>query len=81
MVDDTGKLLDHQTIYLVQGGDALERSRQSLREICRKFAIAAVAVGNGTHGRETEDFVRDVLASAQAHAEQRDSPIGRLVSS
>jgi uncharacterized protein len=63
VVDDTGKLLDHQTIYLVQGGDALERSRQSLREICRKFAIAAVAVGNGTHGRETEDFVRDVLTS------------------
>ncbi len=63
VVDDTGKLLDHQTIYLVQGGDALERSRQSLREICRKYPIAAVAVGNGTHGRETEDFVRDVLGS------------------
>ncbi|MEO7331706.1 MAG: Tex family protein [Minicystis sp.] len=63
VVDDTGKLLDHQTIYLVQGGDALERSRQSLRAICQKYPLAAVAVGNGTHGRETEDFVREVLTS------------------
>src|SRR4029077_2537904 len=39
VVDETGKLLDHQTIYLVQGGDALERSRQALRAICRKFSL------------------------------------------
>jgi uncharacterized protein len=63
VVDDTGKLLHHETIYLVQGGEAMERSRQNLRAICRKFPLAAIAVGNGTHGRETEDFVREVLVS------------------
>ncbi|HEY5373044.1 MAG TPA: Tex family protein [Polyangiaceae bacterium] len=61
VVDETGKLLEHETIYLVQGDAALERARQSLRAICKKYAIAAVAVGNGTHGRETEAFVRDLL--------------------
>jgi uncharacterized protein len=61
VVDETGKLLEHETIYLVQGDAALERARQSLRAICQKYAIAAVAVGNGTHGRETEAFVRDLL--------------------
>jgi uncharacterized protein len=61
VVDETGKLLEHETIYLVQGDAALERARQSLRTICKKYPLAAVAVGNGTHGRETEAFVRDLL--------------------
>ena len=61
VVDETGKLLEHETIYLVQGDSALERARQSLRAICKKYPIVAVAVGNGTHGRETETFVRDLL--------------------
>ncbi|MDB4993254.1 MAG: hypothetical protein JWM74_686 [Myxococcaceae bacterium] len=63
VVDDTGKLLDHTTIFLVQGDDATERARQTLRALCKKFALRAVAVGNGTHGRETEAFVREVLVA------------------
>ena len=63
VVDDTGKLLEHQTFYLVQGAEATERARQMLRAICKKYALRAVAVGNGTHGRETEAFVKEVLAS------------------
>src|SRR6187431_304370 len=59
--DETGKLLHHETIYLVQGDAALERARQSLRALCKKYPIVAVAVGNGTHGRETEAFVRELL--------------------
>jgi len=61
VVDETGKLLEHETIYLVQGDAALERARQSLRALCKKYPIVAVAVGNGTHGRETEAFVRELL--------------------
>ncbi|WP_437963040.1 Tex family protein [Sorangium sp. So ce260] len=63
VVDETGKLLEHTTIYLVGSSDALERARQDLRRICRKYPLRAVAVGNGTHGRETEAFVKDVLGS------------------
>jgi uncharacterized protein len=62
VVDDTGKLLENQTFYLVQGAEATERARQTLRALCKKYALRAVAVGNGTHGRETESFVKDVLA-------------------
>jgi len=62
VVDDTGKLVDHALINLVQGDGALERAKITLRELCKKHHPAAIAVGNGTHGRETEAFVRDVLA-------------------
>ncbi|HEX6764431.1 MAG TPA: Tex family protein, partial [Polyangiaceae bacterium] len=61
LVDATGKLLVHETIYLVQGDAALEKARETLRKLCKTHAPRAVAVGNGTHGRETEAFVREVL--------------------
>jgi uncharacterized protein len=62
VVDETGKLLENQTFYLVQGAESVERARQILRALCRKYSFRAIAVGNGTHGRETEAFVREVLA-------------------
>jgi uncharacterized protein len=63
LVDETGKLVAHDTIYLVQGDAALAKARETLRQLCRLHAPRAVAIGNGTHGRETEAFVREVLAS------------------
>src|SRR5262249_19141012 len=63
VVDETGKLLENQTFYLVQGAEATERARQTLRALCKKYPLRAVAVGNGTHGRETEAFVKEVLSS------------------
>ncbi|MGC4091701.1 MAG: Tex family protein [Polyangiaceae bacterium] len=61
VVDATGKLLEHETIYLVQGAGALDKARQTLRRLAKTHNVRAVAVGNGTHGRETEQFVRDLL--------------------
>jgi uncharacterized protein len=63
LVDATGKLIAHETIYLVQGDAALEKARETLRKLCKLHAPRAVAIGNGTHGRETEAFVREVLAA------------------
>jgi uncharacterized protein len=63
VVDDTGKIIDHTVLYLVQGDHATAKARESLRTICKTHCPAAIAVGNGTHGRETEAFVREVLAS------------------
>ena len=63
VVDDTGKIIDHTVLYLVQGDHATAKARESLRTICKTHRPAAIAVGNGTHGRETEAFVREVLAS------------------
>jgi len=63
VVDQTGKLLEHTVIYLVQGDRAMEEARQTLRVLCRRHKPAAIAIGNGTYGRETEAFVRDVLVS------------------
>ncbi|MBI5496831.1 MAG: RNA-binding transcriptional accessory protein [Deltaproteobacteria bacterium] len=61
VVDQTGKLLDHTLLMLVQGEGALHKSEAILLGLVERFKPVAIAVGNGTHGRETESFVRDVL--------------------
>jgi uncharacterized protein len=68
VVDDTGKLLHHTVIHLVSGDGAIARARETLSALLAEFAPFAVAVGNGTHGRETADFCRDVARSAGSAA-------------
>jgi len=65
VVDETGKLLEHTVIYLVQGDGATKQAERTLLQLIEKYKPIAVAVGNGTHGRETERFVRDVLKQAE----------------
>jgi uncharacterized protein len=60
-VDATGKLLEHVTIYPFKGDDAAERSGRVFADFVKKAGPYAIAVGNGTGGRETESFVRRVL--------------------
>lgn len=61
VVDDTGKLLTHALIQLVGGPAALEQAKKTVTELVKKHRPFAVAVGNGTHGRETADFCRALL--------------------
>lgn len=63
VVDHTGKLLANATLYLVQGEEALARARATLLQLCAAHEPVAIAIGNGTHGRETESFVRDSLST------------------
>ena len=68
VVDDTGKLLTHALIQLVGGAGALEQAKKTLSELVTRHHPFAVAVGNGTHGRETADFSREVLKAASSDA-------------
>ncbi len=61
VVDSTGRMLDHTVFMLVQGDASVARAAETLKGLVAKHRPMAVAVGNGTHGRETEAFVREVL--------------------
>jgi uncharacterized protein len=63
VVDATGRPVEHSVLFLVQGEAGIARARADLRAVCARHRPAAIAVGNGTHGRETEAFVRDALSS------------------
>ena len=56
-LDRQGKLLHHETIFLLSERGHDDASR-TVRALCEKFQIEAIAVGNGTAGRETESFLR-----------------------
>src|SRR5262249_26779841 len=64
IVDDTGKLQTHTLVNLVTGAAALDHAKRTILELVTKYSPFAIAVGNGTHGRETEDFCRQVLRDA-----------------
>jgi uncharacterized protein len=63
-VDETGTYLASATIYPSQGAAAAARAEQELVAFVRTHKPAAIAVGNGTGGRETETFVREALKKA-----------------
>ncbi len=62
-VDDTGKFLDSTTIFISQGEAKAERAERELSAFIAKHTPFAIAVGNGTGGREAEAFVRKVLTA------------------
>lgn len=61
VVDSTGKYLESVTIFLSQGEQALQQAKKDLRKIIEKYHPHAIAIGNGTGGRETEVFVRQFI--------------------
>ena len=59
-LDEQGKLLYTDTIYPLMSEKQAAAEKAKVRDLCETYAIAAVAVGNGTAGRETEAFIRAV---------------------
>lgn len=59
-LDKQGKLLANATIYPHTGQGNLKDAAWQITQLCEKYDIEAVAIGNGTAGRETENFVRSL---------------------
>jgi uncharacterized protein len=57
-LDRQGKLLHNDTIFPHFSEEGKAKAAETVRLLAERFHIEAVAVGNGTAGRETEAFVR-----------------------
>ena len=57
-LDEQGNLVHWQTIFPVGGKGQAEEAGRVITTLVKKHGIRAIAVGNGTGGRETESFVR-----------------------
>ena len=75
MMDATGKYLGKTVIFPQQKPD---ESAKALAMIVNKYRPEAVAVGNGTAGRETESFVRQTLK--RLHEQHPEIPTPMVVS-
>jgi uncharacterized protein len=60
-LDRQGALLHNDTVYPHPPQNETARSVSKLLSLTEKFNIEAIAIGNGTASRETEDFVRQYI--------------------
>jgi protein Tex len=59
-LDRQGKLLQTETIYPFKSEREKESAKKTLVRLCKTCEVETIAVGNGTAGRETEAFIKDL---------------------
>jgi uncharacterized protein len=57
-LDRQGRLLHNDTVYPHMGDRSEQEAGNKIVDLCRLYDVEAIAVGNGTAGRETESFLR-----------------------
>ena len=64
-LDRQGKLLHHDVVYpTASSAGQMREAADALLSMIRKYEIEAIAIGNGTAGRETEAFVKQLKLPA-----------------
>jgi protein Tex len=56
-LDPQGKLIHTDTIYPLLSEKARAASSEKVQDLCSRFNVEAIAIGNGTGGRETKTFI------------------------
>ncbi|MBR4523977.1 MAG: RNA-binding transcriptional accessory protein [Bacteroidales bacterium] len=59
-LDEQGKLLHHTIIYPHPPQNEKVKAIMAVQDMLNRYGIQAVAIGNGTASRETEDFMRRI---------------------
>lgn len=57
-LDAQGSLLTETVLYLAHSESQKQQASQTVRTLIAQYAIDAIAIGNGTAGRETEEFIK-----------------------
>ncbi|MFC2103298.1 Tex family protein [Bacteroidota bacterium] len=60
-LDEQGNLLYNTTIFPHPPKQKAEESSKKVKELLKKYNVNAIAIGNGTAGRETEQFIKSVI--------------------
>ncbi|MEI7836117.1 MAG: Tex family protein [Planctomycetota bacterium] len=60
VLDEQGKLLHHDVIFPLEPMNRRDEAASMVKFLCQRYRIEAIAVGNGTGGRESEAFCRDL---------------------
>lgn len=72
VLDSQGNLLTHTVIYPHPPQNDREAAGCKIASLVREYRIEAFAIGNGTAGRETEDFVRRLGLSPDVFSVNED---------
>ncbi|MDU9392520.1 Tex family protein [Pseudomonas sp. zfem002] len=61
VVDATGKLLDHATVYPHAPKNDWDRTIAVLAALCAKHSVELIAIGNGTASRESDKLISELV--------------------
>lgn len=59
-LDAEGNLLHHEAIYPHPPKEQVKVAAQRVLQMVEQYKVEAISIGNGTAGRETEDFIRGI---------------------
>ncbi len=62
-LDKQGRLLHNETIYPHPPQNEIKQSMNKIQSLVSAYKIEAIAIGNGTAGRETENLIRKIQFS------------------
>ncbi|AUC59887.1 uncharacterized protein AA637_01415 [Cyanobacterium sp. HL-69] len=62
ILSETGQFLDYQAIFPHTGEQKRQISTNTIQNLIKKYSIELIAIGNGTAGRETEQFIAEAIA-------------------
>lgn len=60
LIGSHGQFISHTVMHIL-GKEDKEKAKKLFSEVLKQIEIEAIAVGNGTGGREAEAFIREVL--------------------
>ncbi len=62
VVDATGRVLDTAVIYPTHSENQIKKSKQTLKDMIKKYHVEIIAIGNGTASKETEMFTAECIS-------------------
>lgn len=62
VVDATGRVLDTAVIYPTHSENQIRKSKQTLKDMIKKYHAEIIAIGNGTASKETEMFTAECIS-------------------
>ena len=65
VIDKNGKLLTISIVYPTPPNARIEQAEQTICELCAKYSVDIIAIGNGTASRESEAFIANLICKKQ----------------
>ncbi|MDF1879846.1 helix-hairpin-helix domain-containing protein [Sulfurimonas sp. MAG313] len=66
VINENGDYLEHAVVYPTEPRNDYEASKKVVLALAKKYSIKAVAIGNGTASRETQEFFARLNADEKA---------------
>jgi uncharacterized protein len=65
VLSETGKYLAYEAVFPHQSANQRQQAAATVKQFIKKYQIELIAIGNGTAGRETDQFVIETIADIE----------------